>query len=150
MTDGDTRQSDRRACEGKVLVTQLSGGPDLVGSLVEIGGGGVRIIVERPLYCGDMVRLILPGRPGGVRNPGRPIVGKVRHSGGTPGRHVIGIAFDGDTGVEKEPPPSRRKIGLWSWFRHFSQKKMNEDRSSRTTAKKKERASSSTPHTPVR
>ena len=122
MADGDHRQSDRRACEGKVLVTQLGGGPDIEGSLIDIGDGGARIMVDRRLYCGDRVRVVFLDKIVGGTKPGRPMVGQVRHSRETPGSHIVGIAFEGDPRVEKEQRPSRRKMGLRSWFRRFSQK----------------------------
>jgi hypothetical protein len=90
------------------------------GELVDVGGGGVCVMVDRRLEEGEVVRLIFPSRPGESRGSGRTMLGAVTHMRTESGRQVVGIAFSWDAGIRvktvrvdgKSPPPSRPKSWL--------------------------------------
>src|SRR5271166_1037431 len=132
MANNNARRFERRRCRGDVLVSKLGGGPRLKGALVDISSGGARVILDRPLHSGEVIRLILPGRPGKVHHSGRIMIGQVLHSGGVPGRHVVGIGFGWYKGGEKTPRSSGRTSGLWSWLSGFLPKREDEVRPSGT------------------
>ncbi len=69
------------------------------GEIVDVGGGGVCVAVDRRLTEGDVVRLVFPRRPGETRGSGRTMLGCVSHARTESGRQVIGIAFSWDAGI---------------------------------------------------
>ncbi len=118
-----TERPQRQRCRGRVVIHSLGGGPSMDGELVDIGGGGVCVTLDRPLPEGEVVRLIFPTRPGEPRGAGRTMLGAVTHVRTESGRQVVGIAFSWDTGLRvktlrvdhRADPPTRLK----SWLRRI-------------------------------
>lgn len=115
------RLFQRRRCRGGVVVHRLGGGPSLKGTLADLGGGGARLMLDRPLGPGEVIRLVFPAKGGGTRRQGRMILGQVVHLQAEPGGYAVGVAFGWDAAKEVARPVSR-KAGLLSWFRSFWRK----------------------------
>ncbi len=100
-------------------MNKLNGGPTLKGSLADLGSNGARVILDRPLENGEVIRLSFPREPGEVLYPGRTIIGRVLHSRGGLRRHVVGVAFGWSTACTRKRPPSPPKTGWWSSLRAY-------------------------------
>ena len=122
MKHDSARACAESSCQGEVRVTRLSGGPSIKGKVVDIRSGGAHLILDDPLNTGEIIRLILPARPDEVVHSGRMMIGRVLCSGGTPGRHNVGIGFGWRTDGKSKPRPSHRESGLWSWVRFLREK----------------------------
>jgi hypothetical protein len=116
------RLFQRRRCRGGVLVHRLGGGPSLKGSLADVGGGGARLILDRPLGSGEVIRLVFPPRSGDASRQGQMILGQVVHSQAESGGHVVGVAFGWDASFGESVRPAARETGFLSWFRSFWKK----------------------------
>ena len=122
MAGERARLFPRRRCRGGILVSRLSGGPSLKGILTDLSGGGARLILDRPLGRGEVVRLVFPRKGNAASQPGRIILGQVVHSQIEPGCHIVRVAFAWDAAVKQSPRAIAPKRGLFSWFRGFWQK----------------------------
>jgi hypothetical protein len=116
------RSFNRRRCRGQVLVHDLSGGETLKGELADLGKGGARLLVDRPLAEGHVVRLVFPRRSEPGHRNGRTIVGQVVHSSRHARGSVVGIAFGWDTAVAESLGPRAPRKACWSWLGFFSRK----------------------------
>jgi hypothetical protein len=117
-----TRNGDRRPCRGEVMVHDLSGGEMLRAELADVAKGGARLVLDRPLAQGKMVRLVFPGKNHVGQRSGRMIVGHVVHSRSESGRSVVGVAFGWDAAVSAGSRPNLPKVKSRSWFGLFSRK----------------------------
>ena len=61
-------------------MSRLSGGSPFKGTLSGLGNAGARVILDRPLDSGEVIRLTFPRKPGETRHRGRMIIGQVLHS----------------------------------------------------------------------
>jgi len=113
------RIAERPTSPNEVWVNKLSGGPILKGSLADLGSAGARVILDRSLETGEVIRLTFPRESGGIRHQGRMIIGRVLHSRGVSGRHVVGVAFGWSTGCKRKQSPRLPKRGFWSWLRAY-------------------------------
>jgi hypothetical protein len=109
----------RSTRSNEVLVNKLSGGSALKGSLIGLGSGGARVMLDRPLESGEVIRLTFPQELAARCPGGRMIIGQVRHSSGVPGRHVVGVSFGWPTGFNRRPSRIPLKPGLWSRLRDY-------------------------------
>ncbi len=119
MSDPAARVADQPTNPSEVLVSRLSGGSPLKGTLSGLGNAGARVILDRPLDSGEVIRLTFPRKPGETRHRGRMIIGQVLHSRYESGHHIVGVAFGWSTGFKRKP--SKRSAspfnhGLWSWL----------------------------------
>jgi hypothetical protein len=113
------RTSLRRACRGTVTVCTPSGGPAFMASLADIGAGGARLTVERPLAVGEIVRVVFPGKLDSKRRQGRMIIGRVVHaSPGSRGR-VVGIEFGSNAVAPQHPRTHHQRSAGRSIFSLF-------------------------------
>jgi hypothetical protein len=92
-SDACRRLSHRRPCQARVVVHRLGGGPSHQAKLVDLGSGGVRLIVDQPMAVGEVVQLVFPGKSNGGRVHGRVIVGHAVHVAIKQGSYVVGIEF---------------------------------------------------------
>lgn len=97
----------------------LSGGPAFKANLVDLGRGGARIALERPVARGTPVRLVFPRKSGETGRTGRVIVGQVVHSRADGDRYLIGVAFGWHAAVKDAAQPLYRKTAR-TWFGFFS------------------------------
>ena len=97
----------------------MGGGPSLEGTLADLGGGGARLIVDRPLGRGEVIRLVFPPRRGEASRQGRMILGQVVHSKTESEGHVVGVAFGWDAAAKEPAQSASRQGGLLSWVRSF-------------------------------
>ena len=114
------RDFQHSPCRGKV-VYNLSGGPAFKANLVDLGRGGARIALDRPMAQGAPVRLVFPRKSGETGRSGRVIVGQVVHSRVDGGRYVIGVAFGWHAAVKDAAQPLFRKSAR-TWFGFFSRR----------------------------
>jgi PilZ domain len=119
MAEESPRLFQRRRCRGGVVVHRLGGGPSLKGTLADLGGGGARLRVDRPLGRGEVIRLVFPARRGEANRQGRMILGQVVHSRAEEGGYAVGVAFGWDAAVKDVARPDTRKAGFLSWLRSF-------------------------------
>jgi hypothetical protein len=117
----DTRLFERRPCKGEVLVHSLGGGPPIKAELRDLGKGGARLILDRPVSRGQGLRLVFPRKSGQTDRSGRMIVGHVVYSRVEDGRHLVGVAFGWHAAVKETPRPMYRKTAF-SWIGLFSRK----------------------------
>jgi hypothetical protein len=122
MSGQSARVVRRRPTRGGVLVYRLGGGPSFKGTLADLGSDGARLILDRPLDSGEVIRVIFPRKGDEANRPGRMILGQVVHSQAEPGGHVVGVVFGWDAAVKESTQPTARKAGLMSWFRLFWKK----------------------------
>ena len=122
------RLFQRRRCQGRVVVRRLGDGPSLKGTLADLGGGGARLMLDRPLGPGEVIRLVFPAKDGDASRQGRMILGQVVHSQAEPGGYAVGVAFGWDAAMKEVARPVSRKAGLLSWFRSFWRKRHARDR----------------------
>jgi hypothetical protein len=120
MVVESTRTFNRRQCRGEVLVYDLGGGETLKGELTDLGTGGARLILDRPLAAGRVVRLVFPRSKHSASRTGKMIVGQVVHSRSEAGQSVVGVAFGWDAAVKESPRlAGPKKISRW-WSGLFS------------------------------
>ncbi len=117
----ETRLFGRRPCKGEVLVHSLGGGPAMKAELRDLGKGGARLLLDRPLSRGQGLRLIFPRKSGQTDQSGRMIVGHVVYSRVQDGRHMVGVAFGWHAAVKETQQPMFRKTAF-SWIGLFSRK----------------------------
>jgi hypothetical protein len=117
----ESRLASRRLCHGEVLVYQLAGGAPLKGRLADVGEGGVRVALDRPLEEAALVRLVFPNRRAPSSTPGRMIIGQVAHSRLQSGSYQIGIAF-GWLSAMGGSPTIRRDEAAPGWLGSFWRK----------------------------
>jgi hypothetical protein len=117
----DTRLFERRPCKGEVLVYNLGGGPTIKAELRDLGKGGARLLLDRPVSRGQGLRLVFPRKSGQTDRSGRMIVGHVVYSRVEGGRHVVGVAFGWHAAVKQTPQPMYQKTAF-SWIGLFSRK----------------------------
>ena len=122
MVVESTRTFNRRQCRGAVLVYDLSGGETLKGELTDLGTGGARVILDRPLAAGRVVRLVFPRSRHSASRTGKMIVGHVVHSRSEAGQSVVGVAFGWDAAVKESPRQADPKKMSWWWSGLFSRK----------------------------
>ena len=119
---------------------RLAGGPCVKGTILDLGGGGARLILEKPIAVGEVIQLNFPRRPGQVRDPGRLMIGQVLHAGGVPGRHIVGIGFGWYTGAEVESAAKKPRRALWSWARLLCGMKAGKGGQAAASAKRNDQA----------
>jgi hypothetical protein len=102
------------------LVYRLGGGPSIKGKLADLGGGGARVVLERPLDRGEVVRLIFPRKADQAQQPGRLIIGHVVHSRAALEGYVVGVAFGWDAAVRVPAQPAVWRAEPASWFHRFT------------------------------
>ena len=124
MAVESARVFQRRRCRCGVVVRRLGGGPSLQGTLADLGGGGARLMLDRPLGPGEVIRLVLPAKGGEASRQGRMILGQVVHSRAEPSGYSVGVAFGWDSAMKEAAGPASRESGLLSWFRSFWRKVM--------------------------
>lgn len=114
---------ERHRCRGRVAVHRLDGGSSMDGEIVDVGGGGVCVAVDRRLTEGELVRLVFPRRPGETQGAGRTMLGYVSHARTDSGRQVVGIAFSWDAGirvksvrVDRRPVTSAGPLRWLGWL----------------------------------
>jgi hypothetical protein len=112
----------RRPARGGVLVYRLGGGPSFKGTLASLGSDGARLILDRPLDSGEVIRLIFNRKGDEANRPGRMILGQVVHSQAKPGHHLIRVVFGWDAAVKQSAQPITQKEGLRSWLRRLWRK----------------------------
>jgi hypothetical protein len=117
----ESRHFGRRPCKGEVLVYNLGGGPTIKAELRDLGKGGARLLLDRPVSRGQGLRLVFPRKTGQTDRSGRMIVGHVVYSRVEAGRHVVGVAFGWHAAVKETPQPMYRKTAF-SWIGLFSRK----------------------------
>jgi hypothetical protein len=100
----------------------LGGGPPLQGELMDVGGGGVRVALDRSLPSEEIVRVFFPRKSNVGRQPGRMIIGHVVHSESDAGRYIVRIAYGWDAAVPRTASPIRKDSESSSLFRPFSRK----------------------------
>ena len=119
MSGQSARVVQRRPARGRVLVYRLGGGPSFKGTLANLGSDGVRLILDRPLDSGEVIRLVFLRKGDEPNRPGRMILGQVVHSQADSAGHVVGVVFGWDAAVKESSQSIARKSGLMSWFRNF-------------------------------
>ncbi|MHB1557232.1 MAG: PilZ domain-containing protein [Isosphaeraceae bacterium] len=117
MSAAVSRAAERLTSPSVVWVNKLSGDRPLKGSLVGLTSTGVRLILDRPLESGEVIRLVFARQPGEVCYQGQTIIGQVRQSRNEAGRHIVGVAFGWATGCNRKRSPRPPKAGWWSWLR---------------------------------
>ncbi len=122
MSGQGARVVRRRPSRGGVLVYRLSGGPSFKGTLADLASGGARLILDRPLASGEVIRLVFPRKGDEANRQGRMILGQVVHSQAELGGHVVGVVFGWDAAIKESAQPIAQKAGLGSWFRLFWRK----------------------------
>jgi hypothetical protein len=116
MNVESARTFNRRRCRGQVLVYDLSGGETLKGELTDLGNGGARLLLDRPLSEGHVVRLVFPRRSEPGHRNGRTIVGQVVHSRSDARGAVVGVAFGWDAVVAGSAKSAVSERSPRSWF----------------------------------
>jgi hypothetical protein len=116
------RTFNRRRCRGQILVYDLSGGETLKAELTDLGKGGARLLLDRPLNEGHVVRLVFPRRSEPGHRQGRTIVGQVVHSRSEAGKSIVGIAFGWDAAVQERSRPAAHQKPRRSWLGLVSRK----------------------------
>ena len=116
------RVAPRRPCRGNVTIHRLEGGPSFPGTLIDVAGGGISLVLDRHLAVGEAVRLVFrrnTGEPGGS---GWTMIGSVVHWRNVSGRQVVGIAFGWGAAVAAKSVRIDRKPASTSWFRSVLRK----------------------------
>jgi PilZ domain len=116
MNVESARTFERRRCRGEVMLYDMSGGQRFKAAIEELGSGGARLIVDRPIAPGHIVRLMFPRKREGQHRTGRMIVGHVVHSRNEAGRSVVGVAFGWDADFKSNPQPRSAKKAIRSWL----------------------------------
>jgi PilZ domain len=120
MSVESARASKRRQCRGEVTVYDLGGGERFKAAIEDLGSGGAKLIVDRPMAPGQFVRLMFPRKTESQHRTGRIIVGQVVHSRNEAGKSVVGVAFGWDAGFDENSRPSSTKKAFSSWLGIFS------------------------------
>jgi hypothetical protein len=116
MSVESSRTFERRRCRGEVMVYDMSGGQRFKAAIEDLGSGGARLIVDRPMAPGHVVRLMFPRKRDGQHRAGQMIVGHVVHSRNEAGRSVVGVAFGWDADFKANPQPRSAKKAIRSWL----------------------------------
>lgn len=118
--DKERRVNPRRACRGRVLVSELSSGRRSEGALIDVSQGGIRLALAHGLADDEVVQLVFPRKNNDNRPEGRTIIGHVVHSKPEVGRHVVRIAFGWDANVGAASKPIRKDPKSASFLRPIS------------------------------
>lgn len=90
-----------------------------MGQLMDVGRGGVRLVLGHGLLEDEVVQLLFPRKSTNNRPEGRIIIGRVVQSKIDAGRHMVRIAFGWDADVHEDSRPVRKDPKSSKFFRPF-------------------------------
>ena len=96
-TEADRRREQRRQIKERVLITLLGPpwGPPIHGTIFDLSGSGLRILLSRPLPCGALVKL---------EGPHRLMMGEILRSDPEGDSFAIGVRVEQSIGLDRLNP----------------------------------------------
>ena len=120
MSVESARSLKRLRCPREVTVNDLSGGESFTAEIAHLGSGGARLIVDRPMAPGHVVRLIFPREKHSNAQTGPMILGQVVRSRHEAGKSLVRVAFGWDADFKDKRQHNRAKNPIRSWLRSLS------------------------------